>query len=454
MKIKFCCLFIIGLLTIPAIATVKDSADFPNKYEGDMLPDAAGFTYSGTLPYAAYNSTDGSIISLDTNSTTGGQSSYWYKTAGATTTNGYTVEIKLKVISSPDTGTDVNRGFWLSTKLSNGSGAILSFFNNSVMHRGGGDGMIIFGDNTDAFHTYRIVIAPGGSTFDVYRDNVLVIDDRAVGAVWEEIGFGDPTGNGPTPDTNVEIDYIRWDATGAYTPVFPNRYDGDKLPSEVGWTYSGSLPITAYNSSNGEVLTFDTETAAGGQTGAWSRGWTLDAQTGHTVEARLKIVSSPDTGTDVNRGFWFMVDTGVTLSFLNSSIMHRGGGDEMIVTADNTNDFHVYRACISPGGATFDLYRDDVLVVDNRPVGALGDASSIYFGDPTGNGTTPDLNVQIDYIWWDTTGAYPPNTTPGGCPGPYLSADLNHDCYIDYEDIEVLTVEWLNCTDPANVICE
>lgn len=204
-----------------AVVGVKDSTEFASKYECDVLPDANGFAFSGDTPPEWFNFAENDILSNDTLSYPGGQTTMWEKQWNASFANGYTVEIKLKVLSSPDTGSDVNRGYWLQAGIARTSkGVVLSFLNDKVMHRAGepGDEMVIFGDNTNDWHIYRIVVAPGGWIFDVYRDGTLVVADRQVWVAWGALAFGDPTGSSLTTDVSVDIDYLRWDTTGAFYP--------------------------------------------------------------------------------------------------------------------------------------------------------------------------------------------------------------------------------------------
>lgn len=662
MKIKI--IVLLFVLSSVGFSAVKDSSDFPYKYESFVVPGSSGFTYSGTSPSSTYNTTDGDVLTNDTSTTGSYQSSYWYRTWTADTTAGYAVEVRLKVISSADTGTNINRGWWLSVG-ENGTGAILSFFDGSVKHRGASLSTIITASNTDAFHTYRIVVRPGGSYFDVYRDGSLVVINRATATVWEEIGFGDPTTATDCPDSKVQIDYIRWDPLGGYAPVstvntlnydstaeslkvdgyevfgphaasvggqtgwtvsksgsgdhytitrtnvqtlewktyidrvnsnvwefthnvknnsgsaksisnlqfsfddgayayhrftkahadqwtkniatetidignrlgyvmlhdtnndfqnaeihfympewldtrgslstntggkvfsgtifydfddngnqvsynlaagatrtikyrvgyfaateamlkdsetpidmtdcylyrwnaakmlamgyplpeiadayinmdkdsvnFANKYEGNVLPDSSGFTYGGATPASTYNSTNGSILTSKTNDTAGYQTSYWYRSWTANVTNGYSAEIRLKVVTSADSGTDINRGWWFVVgenSTGALLSIFDNSIKLRGSSlTNILYTGSNTDAFHTYRIVINPGGTTFDLYRDGILVIDDyATVNTL--SYDLCFGDPTSSSACPDTKVDVDYIRWDVaTMAYNP----------------------------------------------
>lgn len=234
---------------------------------------------------------------------------------------------------------------------------------------------------------------------------------------------------------------------------FANKYEGGVLPSSDGWIYSGTQPLNTYNLTDGNILTHDTLTTTSFQTSYWSRTLSTDYSKGFTAEIRLKVLSSPNTGNDVNRGYWWQAGRGATLSFFDNSVMHRGGGDEIIVNASNTDNFHTYRIVMPPGATGFDLYRDDVLVVDDRGAGAW---EGLLFGDPTAASSSPDTKVQIDYIRWDTTGAYTP-VEPMICGEEgtlYLAGDLNKDCYVNLLDIAVWSEEWLGCTDLQTSYCD
>jgi hypothetical protein len=36
----------------------------------------------------------------------------------------------------------------------------------------------------------------------------------------------------------------------------------------------------------------------------------------------------------------------------------------------------------------------------------------------------------------------------------YLDNDYNQDCYVDFADLGLFVLEWLNCTDPSNAACD
>ena len=55
--------------------------------------------------------------------------------------------------------------------------------------------------------------------------------------------------------------------------------------------------------------------------------------------------------------------------------------------------------------------------------------------------------LRIGTTWQAVTGR--PDCS---APGSYLSADLNHDCYVDFFDLALFMQGWLACTDPGNPV--
>src|SRR5690606_6633075 len=89
--------------------------------------------------------------------------------------------------------------------------------------------------NTDGFHVFRIAQTPSSSHTRIWRDGTLIFDDlsrqgndaSSGGSSTQRMFWGDGSAaaGGPT----VQLDYLRWDSTGAYEPVVgqPGDFDGD-----------------------------------------------------------------------------------------------------------------------------------------------------------------------------------------------------------------------------------
>lgn len=136
--------------------------------------------------------------------------------------------------------------------------------------------------------------------------------------------------------------------------------------------------------------------------------------TGWTWETRFRI----DSANDPARGVWeiFLRDNAsglaaTRLHFLSTGLDRdtAGFGVTAEVAADLTNDFHVVRAAVKPGTNATTVWLDGVKVINSltsadynaAEFGVIG-----RWGGQTRGGTTT-----IDYIRFDTTGAYAPSGT-------------------------------------------
>jgi len=77
-----------------------------------------------------------------------------------------------------------------------------------------------------------------------------------------------------------------------------------------------------------------------------------------------------------------------------------------------------------------------------RRIAFAGLAETLFVGDASGN---VGAGLYVDYIR-----AGNPTTS---CISE-LPSDLNHDCYVDFSDLSVFLLQWMQCTDPANINCE
>lgn len=218
-----------------AAAAVLDSSLFNHKYEGDVVPvtDSNGVTtpsYATGAPDISGPSSDGNIMTYQNTVGTGGgywesNSSIW---AGGTNpvsdANGSTIEFSIKV------GTDATAGPWGAFQVfardsgsgSNGNPAHLAVGPSMTGYRtsGGSIAVLDTNSNTDAFHTFRIAQDPDSGNLWVWRDGILLLAGgtdlwASTGAAYMFFGDGGGYVGGPT----MELDYFRWDSTGAYAPI-------------------------------------------------------------------------------------------------------------------------------------------------------------------------------------------------------------------------------------------
>lgn len=198
----------------PAVADLilKDSADFNHKYEGDVAP-VPNYTEVGTFQLAP--TTDGDIMSFRTGFGPYLGSDDWN---GANAPDGYTIEIRARI------GTDFAEGargaLALYTGIGGTTGDLIGIGQSSVKILAHGEILVDTNDNTADFHTFRVAFDHVGSVwpYTIYRDGVL-LDSWPNGGNWATeslwIGSGGSIYGGPT----VEVDYIRWDDTGAFAPI-------------------------------------------------------------------------------------------------------------------------------------------------------------------------------------------------------------------------------------------
>ena len=193
-------------------STSKDSSDFNHKYEGDVVP-LPDYAHVGAFPTAP--GTDGDIMTYRV-AHSGGyfDATNWFGSLNAG--NGWTIEFRIRIDA------DFAEGSRGSVALYTGNGTagdILAIGTNHVMKWADGEVVVDTGDNTDAFHTFRVAFDSQGSVwpYTIYRDGQL-IDSSPNGGGWANdtlyFGSGGSFYGGPT----VHMDYLRWDDTGAYAP--------------------------------------------------------------------------------------------------------------------------------------------------------------------------------------------------------------------------------------------
>jgi hypothetical protein len=229
-----------AMASLTALDGQMDSSLFPHKYEGNVLPTAAGlgFVLGDPNNIAATGSNPASLgsssgvdylrIDTDTNATiTANQfGDVWnYKVTGGTwnpddsALGDFTVEIRA-IVRASNSGTF---GFGVAMVDQNSNG-LMQFFNDKII--GPNDSVataVSTASNSDTWHTFRIAsYSPGGSSanqiFQVWRDGVEIGQlANNVNFLGEFLAFGDYVSGGA--EVNVDIDYLRWDDTGSWAPV-------------------------------------------------------------------------------------------------------------------------------------------------------------------------------------------------------------------------------------------
>jgi hypothetical protein len=251
-------IFVNILLAASLFAYNKDSSGFQFLYEADLLP-SNGNTFpqwerliiGGNEFEPAYASVSDGVLTIDTFSTPGLDESAYYFLPGTNSallnlsgeevysfgdpsnpwqpdvSKGYTVEMKFQVRNILDP--DARFAFWLNAREgSSGWSFDCQFYENKIVTTG--PTTVYNGDLTDEMHVFRIVRRPSpgpkdpqnpDNVFDLYLDGQpIALEMSGVNAAWDQfdISFGDEAG-GIGTDVDVDIDYLRFDLLGAYTPA-------------------------------------------------------------------------------------------------------------------------------------------------------------------------------------------------------------------------------------------
>ena len=156
---------------------------------------------------------------------------------------------------------------------------------------------------------------------------------------------------------------------------------------------------------------------------AFSEGW--------TIEVRLKI-----TGQTQGDWAWELfagapgLDSAATLCIGENGTGWNHGSN--LDTADNTDDFHVFRLAQVPGASSYYVWRDGELIGETLDPGySVG--NSLWFGDGSGGFTG---TAEIDYFHL-LRGFFAPGEFPDDPEG-----DLNGDGTVGSGDLDLIRAWW------------
>ena len=431
----------LALASPPAYATLeqKDSSQFEYKYEMLELPTAEDLDESGANDFTGAGAwlTLGTGKNLGTISMTisgsqnltsdkaSGTAGDIWKNLGVSAAAGYTIETRLKVTECTGTAGAVLLNASYGVQNHN---AWLQFYGDRITWGSN----VLTNMDTSVWHTYRLVGKE--NIYHVYVDGVLVDDSLGNGfghgSALNRLIFG---GGGGAYAGEAQVAYLRF-CKGAYAPLpaprkastdFPLQYemasDDTRISTTANatdWTISGlsgatiSMDGVLSVTPNGKQTYWRTTDAA------WKNGVTADSA--FTVEFSTQIKSCTISGGDRTLQIWtaspratgnLIIGTNHVYWQLTSAM-----GDNILLDSnDNTDDKHVFR--IAYDGATrhgFTIWRDGVKIGENLvDFTAYNGAnySFVRFGIP---GSTSGGAFDIDYIRWDTTGAYDWKDPPKG----------------------------------------
>lgn len=204
---------------------------------------------------------------------------------------------------------------------------------------------------------------------------------------------------------------------------FDWKYEMDVLPNadDQDGDLAGDWQAASGVSVAGGILTQPSGNVVGalayvGSNLIWDNSF--NQNDGWTIEARIKVLSQlPLTAAATNILGHFAgathegrLNIGATGQRMGNNFVFETIGSG---TEDNTDDFHVFRMALSPGGENkYSVWRDGALLLDEAPsVAAPGpgeNATWVYFGDL---GSAWGGEVQYDYFRL-TSGAFAPVPEP------------------------------------------
>jgi len=227
-----------------------DSSAFAGKYEGNVLPQDAGLGFSLVDPNSIYGTasdpaslgSSGGVdflrLDTDTNipATQFGDAYFWLKDDGGTwdphdsALGGYTIELRA-IVRATNSG---QYGFAVR-EIDQNTDGLIQFFRDKIIgpNDTAASGAVSTAANDDDWHTFRIAsYAPGNTNpsqiFRIWRDGVEIAQvAQNTNFLTESLWFGDLVSG--TAEVNIDIDYLRWDTTGAYAPM-----------ANPGWAVNGS----------------------------------------------------------------------------------------------------------------------------------------------------------------------------------------------------------------------
>ena len=426
-----------------------DTADTPDNLDidGNSYPDMMAYgSPDGTLADGIMTLSQGSYID-DFGWKPELENGIW-KANSFSAANGFTIEARIKVISST--------GSYGATMIGAGpepqAGAPDSWLNiggsEMVWSTNSPKQVLSTGNNTNDFHIFRLALNPTTSSYDVWRDGVQVgsslpdayspsnngLDRLYLGNIssllagttqWDYVRFTEGYFEAPAPESMPQMNSsaFNWkyefEGTTADTPdnldVDGNGHPdmmlfGDAGPGTVA---DGVMTLSSYavdDAVYGTSYIDDFDWKPTLTDGIWK---SHDFSGGFTIEARIKVnddaglygaTSIAAGGTDLSTG----LDTWINVA-ANGVYLFGSSATPIAPELDNTDGFHVFRVAVDSATGRASLWRDGDLLVENLP-DIYSDAcyKRIYIGDITAstNGT-----VEYDYIRI-TDGAYAPVPEP------------------------------------------
>ena len=273
-------------------------------------------------------------------------------------------------------------------------------------------------DNTDGFHTFRLAFEAQDGLYYVWRDDVLLTADgiamqASTGA--NRFIVGDCCGG--IVMTTVDLEYIRYDTTGAFSPmpskITPLNSDGFELVAGPSDIYDGENLVNGWVNAGGET-NFELGDGFVSMISAANNGWlqhdndesvweTGVADGGSwTAEVRIRLAADDGNGLVI----WGANGAERNILQVNAGNTQTLTGT-VLDTNDNTDGFHTFRLAFEAQDGLYYVWRDDVLLTPDGIAKQAGTGANRFIvGDCCGGIVM--TTVDLEYIRYDTTGAFSP----------------------------------------------
>jgi hypothetical protein len=453
---------LLAAATLATTATAElprlDSSQFDYKYEMIALPTTEDLDGGGADDFTGWSTAfslgtgqDVGTITIDassngkyliSNQPVGTAGDGW-RSLAASSSDGFTVEARVKVTEC----TGANGAICLEAGPSDSKVyARLNFFTDMI----GWNGTTLTNLDVTSWHTYRIARAGGTAVHSVWVDGVLVAENLGTGFTYNNstlyrMLLGSP-GSGWTG--KAQVAYLRFHKCG-YAPLDPNDKSRRKASADFAHQYEMAATDARFAASGNAKASGSQWTASVGaaptvtldgilsmnpngkntaywatKDGIWKDVVTPD--TSYTVDFRARINSCNIDGID--RTLNFMTGTTgpvgslyVGTNSVSWCLSSSGAGTYVTLdTGDNTDAMHLFRIAYSGGGRhAFTVWRDGVKIGEN-----LVDCTN-FFAYQSGSvlaivrfgvvsTSTHGGSFDIDYVRWDTTGAWEWKDPPKG----------------------------------------
>lgn len=161
----------------------------------------------------------------------------------------------------------------------------------------------------------------------------------------------------------------------------------------------------------------------------------MDTTVGFTVEIKMRVGEGTQGGITLALNEGSVLGAGYGVLRLDGDGTHWDESSSSTFTTvdtdSNTDDYHVFRlvklASTETEAGRFSLYRDGVLIFEDRSgsYSSSTPADRFFFGN-TGSWVS---SVDVEYVRWDTTGAYAPVPEPGAVALLAISAAMGLGFY-------------------------